>query len=270
MKLYAISDLHLRHTSNRQAVLDLKPHPDDWLILAGDVGETAALHEFAFKHLSDRFARLLWVPGNHDLWTMSSDEHGFKGEEKYRHLVSIGRKYNVLTPEDPYVMWTGEGPRCLLAPLFTLYDYTFRPSHIKSSAEALEWAFADDTVCSDEALLFSEPHEDVVAWCVARCRYTERRLEEAAKLAPLVQINHYPHLEEFAKIYRYPRFKIWCGTQRTADWHIRYPTEVVVYGHLHIRRTHYKDNVRFEEVSFGYPKQWRPENGLEYYLRPIF
>ena len=31
----------------------------------------------------------------------------------------------------------------------------------------------------------------------------------------------------------------------------------MVYGHLHIPRTTYEDGVRFEEVSLGYPREWR-------------
>jgi hypothetical protein len=30
-----------------------------------------------------------------------------------------------------------------------------------------------------------------------------------------------------------------------------------VYGHLHIPRTTWYDGVRFEEVSVGYPREWR-------------
>jgi hypothetical protein len=29
------------------------------------------------------------------------------------------------------------------------------------------------------------------------------------------------------------------------------------YGHLHIPRTTWEDGVRFEEVSLGYPREWR-------------
>ncbi len=31
----------------------------------------------------------------------------------------------------------------------------------------------------------------------------------------------------------------------------------MVYGHLHIPRTTWYDGVRFEEVSVGYPREWR-------------
>ncbi len=40
MKLYAISDLHLANAPNREALQELPAHPEDGLILAGDVGET--------------------------------------------------------------------------------------------------------------------------------------------------------------------------------------------------------------------------------------
>jgi hypothetical protein len=58
-------------------------------------------------------------------------------------------------------------------------------------------------------------------------------------------------------VLRFPEFAQWCGTTRTADWHVRFRAEVVIYGHLHIRRTTHYDGVRFEEVSLGYPREWR-------------
>jgi hypothetical protein len=66
-----------------------------------------------------------------------------------------------------------------------------------------------------------------------------------------------------------PRFSIWCGTRRTEEWHRRFGAAVVVYGHLHIRRTTLQNDTRFEEVSLGYPRQWRQRRGLQSYLREI-
>ena len=40
MKLWAISDLHVGYEENRRAVQALPAYPDDWLIVAGDTGET--------------------------------------------------------------------------------------------------------------------------------------------------------------------------------------------------------------------------------------
>jgi hypothetical protein len=48
---------------------------------------------------------------------------------------------------------------------------------------------------------------------------------------------------------------------------------VVVTGHLHVRRTDWKDGTRFEEVSLGYPRQWEAArehgNGINEMLRVI-
>ncbi|HEV3073998.1 MAG TPA: metallophosphoesterase, partial [Thermoanaerobaculia bacterium] len=118
MKLYAIADLHLRYPETRDALAALPPHPEDWLIVAGDVGETEQHLHYALKLLGRRFARLLWVPGNHELWTVPAHAGEPRGEAKYERLVAICRDYGVLTPEDPYVTWPGAGPRCVLAPLF--------------------------------------------------------------------------------------------------------------------------------------------------------
>jgi len=268
MKLYAIADLHLRYDVTRRALEALRPHPYDWLILAGDVGETEEHLRFALALLARRFGRVLWVPGNHDLWTIPSRADDLRGEAKYLRQVAICREYGVLTPEDPYVMWPGEGPRCLLAPLFLLYDYSFRPDEIPVE-QAIEWAAEDNLLCSDEVLLHSDPYPTKQAWCAARYAQTETRLIEAAERAPLIIINHFPLRQDLAVLPRIPRFSIWCGTRKTEDWHLRFRAEAVIYGHLHIRATHYRDGVRFEEVSLGYPQNYDPSRGIEPYLRQI-
>jgi 3',5'-cyclic AMP phosphodiesterase CpdA len=268
MKLFAISDLHLRYEVTRQALEALPAHPEDWLIVAGDVGETEQHLRFALAVLRRRFARVLWVPGNHDLWTVPPHLDEPRGQAKYDRLVAICRDYGVLTPEDPYVQWTGPGLPCILAPLFLLYDYTFKPDEIPVE-EALEWAAEENVVCSDEVLLHPDPYPSRQDWCAARCAAAEPRLAAAAAQAPLVLINHFPLRRDLALLPRVPRFSIWCGTRRTEDWHLRYRAQVVIYGHLHIRATKRRDGVRFEEVSLGYPHDWDSRRGIEPYLREI-
>jgi predicted phosphodiesterase len=273
MKLYAISDIHLGHSINREALEALPSHAEDWLILAGDVGESTTHLHFALSILSKRFARLLWVPGNHDLWSLSvtsAKEDMLRGEEKYQHLVSICREHGVVTPEDPYVLWpgAGNGSSVLLAPLFVLYDYSFRPDDVPEE-EAVAWARETNVVCTDEFYLHPDPYPSRSAWCAARCQYTEKRLQEVTPTTSLVLINHFPLRQSLVRLRRIPRFSLWCGTRRTEDWPTRYHASVVVYGHLHMRATDYIDSVRFEEVSLGYPRHWRRERGMQAYLREI-
>jgi 3',5'-cyclic AMP phosphodiesterase CpdA len=268
MKLYAISDIHLGFALNRHAFAALSHHPDDWLILAGDIGETSEHLEFALRIASQRFAKVLWVPGNHDLWTTPSDPESTRGEEKYRRLVRLCRHYDVLTPEDPFAIWPGlPGPHGI-ALLFLLYDYSFRPAHVTAD-RAVSWAMESGVLCADEELLHPDPYPSRQAWCQIRCGAAEEALRRAADQHPLILVNHFPLREERARLPFIPRFSIWCGTKRTEDWHRRFNARVVVSGHLHVPTTSWTDGVRFEEVSLGYPSQRRSRRHIDDYLREI-
>jgi 3',5'-cyclic AMP phosphodiesterase CpdA len=256
--LLAVSDLHVRHPDNRSLVQNLRPQSDgDWLLVAGDVGEYTAHIEWALRTLSDHFSTVIWTPGNHELWTPKRDPVQLKGEERYRYLVEFCRGIGVLTPEDPYPVWDGGRDPVVIAPLFVLYDYTFRPEGTATKEEALARAYAAGVVCTDELVLFPDPYDSRDAWCRARLAETERRLGEIDSSLPTVLVNHFPLVREPTRVLRYPEFAQWCGTEATADWHLRYRARVVVYGHLHIPRTTVYDGVPFEEVSIGYPREWK-------------
>ncbi|MFY1826333.1 metallophosphoesterase family protein [Myxococcus fulvus] len=268
MKLYAISDLHLRHADNKQALQTLPAFPDDWLIVAGDVGETLSEMDFMLRTLTARFRQVIWVPGNHELWTMPSEQPSLRGDARYQRLVALCRGHGALTPEDPYPRWPGEGPHRVIVPMFLGYDYSFRPDHVPED-KALEWAFEDDLLCTDEVLLHPDPYPSRSAWCAARVESTRARLDALPAGCSTILVNHYPLRHEHVRLPRIPRFSIWCGTKRTEDWHARYRAEVVVTGHLHIPLTQWRDGVRFEEVSLGYPMQWKHRGGIERCLREI-
>ena len=257
MKLWAISDLHVGYRPTREALTLLPSHGDDWLILCGDIGETPEQLEWAFRCLGQKFAQLIWVPGNHELWTVPR-KTGLRGAARYEQLVALCRKLGVLTPVDPFPIWPGEGGPHVLAPLFALYDYSFRPDHVPID-EAVAWARASGVLCTDEVVLHPEPYDHIGDWCAARVEESERRLGEALEDSPhpSVLIAHFPLRQEHAILPRIPRFMVWCGTRRTEDWHRRFRAKVVVSGHLHIPTTRYVDDVRFEEVSLGYPDQWQ-------------
>ncbi|MER5500800.1 metallophosphoesterase [Streptomyces sp. NPDC002561] len=257
-KLLAISDLHVGYPENRLLVEGLRSTTDqDWLIVAGDIGELVADIEWAVRLLSERFAKVVWAPGNHELWTPPDDPVQLRGEERYRHLVSLCRAAGVVTPEDPYPVWHGPGGPVLVAPLFLLYDYTFRTGTARNKEESLAQAYRSGVVCSDEFLLHPDPYPSREAWCRERVAATERRLLAVDPELPTVLVNHFPLVREPTRILRHPEFAQWCGTTRTADWHLRFRSRTVVYGHLHIPRTSWYDGVRFEEVSVGYPREWR-------------
>jgi predicted phosphodiesterase len=275
MKLLAISDLHLANPVNREAMADLPHAPEDWLILAGDIAERPDHLREIFALTAERFARVIWVPGNHELWTVAengpkSDIQGsdsLAGEAKYHAIVDLARAHGVVTPEDEYPLWTGPGGPCVIAPLFLLYDYSFRPDDLPRD-QVIPWAREGGAVCADEMLLNPAPYPTREAWCQARCDAAELRLA-ALDGAATVLVNHYPLRRDLVHIPRIPRFSPWCGTRRTEDWHTRFNAKVVVSGHLHVRRTDWIDGTRFEEVSLGYPRQWDRRRGILPYIREI-
>ncbi|WP_046471521.1 metallophosphoesterase family protein [Allosalinactinospora lopnorensis] len=261
--LLAVSDLHISYAENRKILNEIQPDSEsDWLIIAGDIGELVADIKLALELLSKRFAKVIWVPGNHELWTHGSDPVRLRGEGRYRHLVELCRSLGVVTPEDPYPLWAGENGDVAIAPLFVLYDYSFLPPGTRTKEAALERAYESGVVCADEFMLHPDPYPTRDAWCAARVEYTENRLASLAG-TPVVLVNHWPTIREVTRPLYYPEFAQWCGTEHTADWHRRFAATAVVYGHLHIPRTTWHNGVRFEEVSLGYPREWqrRPSRG---------
>ena len=149
MKLYALGDLHLGHRANREALAGWRARPDDWLILAGDVAESMALIELGLRAATERFAKVFWVPGNHELW--SHGGAGLRGVAKYEAVVDV-----------PAAGWawrrrrtpSSSGPRrpgASIAPLFLLYDYSFGPDSVQPEGAAA-WAAETGIRCADERL----------------------------------------------------------------------------------------------------------------------
>ena len=274
-RLLAVSDLHVGYPENRAYADALSPgDPGDWLIVAGDVGEVFADVGFVLASLANRFAKVIWTPGNHELWTLPSDPVALRGAARYEALVKVCRRFGVLTPEDEFPVWAGPGGPVTVAPLFTLYDYSFHAGGttagdpVAAVLAAIDGAVSDDRKSAalatarkagitpvDEGRLHADPYPSVAAWCRDRVAETERRL--AAVDGPVVLASHWPLLSDPVRALRHQAYAPWCGTTATADWHTRHHVLACVYGHLHIPRTTRYDGVRFEEVSVGYPREWQ-------------
>ncbi len=269
-RLWATSDLHVAYQENQDLIDRLRPTSDeDWLIVAGDVAEQVADIEQLLRTARERFATVVWVPGNHELWTHPKDAVQLRGEDRYRHLVQIARQLGVHTPEDAYPVWTGPGGPVTVAPMFLLYDYTFRVPEAADKEQSLALAYQAGVVGTDERLLYPDPYPGRDDWCRARVEYTANRLSQLPESTRTVLVNHFPLVREPTRILHYPLFAQWCGTELTADWHLRFRADVVVYGHLHIPRTTWYDGVRFEEVSLGYPREWKRRHSPPPVLRQI-
>lgn len=244
--LWAVSDLHVNAPGNREAVAEhVRPrHPEDWLIVAGDVAEDEDTVLGVLRGLADRFDTVIWVPGNHELYSRSQDKR--KGKAKYDYLVENCRRIGVLTPEDPYLTFAGH----TIVPLFTLYDHSWRTPGT-TPAEAIAAAEEKGVVLTDHYAI--APFVDVPLWCRERLRYSVRRLSHVT--GPTVLINHWPLVRETMDNVRIPEIALWSGSRHTQTWPKRYKASTVVYGHLHIPVEIFVDRVTHAEVSLGYPRE---------------
>ena len=191
MRLLAISDLHIGYPENRAYAEALPPaDPDDWLIVAGDVGEVFADVGFVLASLANRFAKVIWAPGNHELWTLPSDPVRLRGAARYEALVKVCRRFGVLTPEDEFPVWDGPGRpghgRAAVRPLRLLVRARPRDgggqvggrAADRAATAALRDADAAGIVAADEGRLYCRPVPVGGGWCrdrVAADRGAARR-----------------------------------------------------------------------------------------------
>ncbi len=135
----AVSDIHVGHNGNKPMTEELFPDsPDDSLILAGDVSEKTDDIRWALKLLRSRFAKVIWIPGNHELWTTAKDPVQIHGAPRYEYLVNMCRELDVVTPEDPFPVWEGDEGPVTVVPMFLLYDYSFPPEGARDKEHGLD------------------------------------------------------------------------------------------------------------------------------------
>ena len=115
-------------------------------------------------------------------------------------------------------------------------------------------AYKAGVVCTDEALLYPEPYPSREAWCGARLAYTRERLRGPGPAAgdpgqPL------PAGARAHPVLRYPVFAQWCGTTRPRTG--TPPTTPPPWSMATCTSPHHlAGRGRFEEVSYGYPREW--------------
>ena len=70
MRIYGLGDLHVDFPANRELLSTLSSvnYQQDILVLSGDIGHRIELIGTTLGLLRERFARVFFVPGNHDLW----------------------------------------------------------------------------------------------------------------------------------------------------------------------------------------------------------
>jgi 3',5'-cyclic AMP phosphodiesterase CpdA len=82
MRIFALSDVHVDYYANAKWIENISTadYSDDLLILAGDITHSLPLFEWCLNTIARRFRKLLFVPGNHDLWILPEVSRRFTSE----------------------------------------------------------------------------------------------------------------------------------------------------------------------------------------------
>ena len=111
LRVFVLSDLHTDYEENMNWIncLSSVKYRDDVLLVAGDVAETYSNFVSTMALLKDKFERVFFVPGNHDLWCRREGDN----------YVSC-RRLGFLVPKSLLISWFVP----LLVCTFTsLFDY---------------------------------------------------------------------------------------------------------------------------------------------------
>jgi predicted phosphodiesterase len=97
MRVFAISDLHVDYKENQTWVAQLSDRDfcDDVLILAGDVSNHTERMTETLGTLRRKFARVFFLPGNHDLWVRPDSQSN--SLEKFYGLMDLCKQLGVET-----------------------------------------------------------------------------------------------------------------------------------------------------------------------------
>lgn len=240
MRIFAVSDLHVDYDENRRWLHNLseQDYQDDVLIVAGDVSDLLLPLAESFDALKRRFAEVMFVPGNHELWVHRNGtgdslekfdrikkvaaEHGIRTEPVHRGLLSI-------------------------VPLLGWYDYSFGlPSR------ELQRAWVDFGACRwpegfDQAAItgyfvsLNEPHLSVRNQTIISFSHFLPRIDLMPFTIPESKRTLYPVL----------------GTVRLEEQIRRLAADIHIYGHSHINMRNYKDRTIYINNAFGYPHETR-------------
>ncbi len=168
MKLWAISDLHIGYEENRRAVQALPAHPDDWLIIAGDTGESPDASGFRAAHAAPAFRATDLDTGQ----SRSVDAHHLAERATRRGaLRAAGRVVPEVRRAHPgRSVCALAGRRSRRAPSsrrFSCSTTRFVPRSVPRE-RAIEWAAESGVRSADEDLLAPDPYATRDEWCHAR------------------------------------------------------------------------------------------------------
>jgi len=239
MRVFAVSDLHVDYKPNRQWVAGLsrQDYKDDILILAGDLSDSLDHIEECLTALALRFKRVLYIPGNHEMWILRNSDLT-NSIAKFMEVVRVAQR-------------SGASTECLrlhqltIVPLLGWYDYSFG-----MPCPRLRDAWMDFRACrwpdhmneADVTRFFAAMNERI----------------RPPRAANIISFSHFlPRIDLIdgyvPEQYRY-LFPI-MGADILEQQVREVGAAIHVYGHSHVNRRITLDGITYINNAFGYPSE---------------
>ncbi|MFC4313505.1 metallophosphoesterase [Steroidobacter flavus] len=240
-RVFALSDIHVDYDVNFQWVQNLScaDYRDDILILAGDLTHKLAQLASCLSEFATRFAKVLFVPGNHDVWVL--------GEAPERTSLQKFADVAATVERSGASMQPHRQSDVLFAPLLSWYDYSFgEPSAdlygIWMDFHACRWPRGFGP--KDVAKHFMDQNQRLSA-------------EGAAKV---ITFSHFLPRIDLIPAHVSSRHRLLdpvLGSTRIEQQLRHLGSSIHVYGHSHINRRIDIDGVTYINNALGYPGEER-------------
>ncbi|MCW8876728.1 MAG: metallophosphoesterase [Kangiellaceae bacterium] len=244
MRVFAVSDIHIDYKDNMRWMLGLSSQDfqSDVLILAGDVSDNLELLAQCFEALAKKFLKVLFVPGNHELW-VSHELRGKQNDkinsiEKYHQISELATQSGVATQS--YII--GD---LTLVPLLAWYDYSFAKPCDKLKSVWMDFrlcAWPDDMQAIDVTHFFLEKNRNYL-------QDSNQTVISFSHFLPRIDLMPFYVPQKYR--YLYPAL----GSELLEEQIRVLNPDIHVYGHSHLNIQQTIDNILYVNNAFGYPSE---------------
>jgi predicted phosphodiesterase len=264
-RILAISDLHVDYDRNMDWLRRLTRNADpvDTLLIAGDVSSDLRRTETALGRISQAFANVFFVPGNHDLWVRPASPGD--SLDKLDRLLALCNTLGVHTAPG-IVRPVSEGRAVKVVPLHSWYvrpeeghDSLYAP---KPGEDPSLSRWADDhrirwnsqgirKRCADYFLALNEPA--LIEPCNLPVLSFSHFLPRQDLIRPTpLELQRGAHPYDRSPGFNFSRV---AGTSRLDSQIRRLGSKLHVYGHQHRNRDRTLEGVRYVSNCLGYPHE---------------
>jgi predicted phosphodiesterase len=259
MRIFAFADLHLDYATNLRDIHALSDtaYREDALLLAGDVTDDLRLLEETLVTLREKFARVFYVPGNHELWDRRR-EHGH-ALLRFEAILELADAARVdCAPARLHGTWGA----VWVVPLFSWYrrpdegvSSLFLPKHSEHPRQRwaddrfVRWPDTLNARPADYFMALNEPHIRAFSEPVISFSHFLPRRELMFKAPGATRVSGLrdPHPGfNFSRV---------AGCSLLDAQIRRLGSQLHVYGHQHRNRDISIEGVRYVSHCMGYPRE---------------